>query len=268
MNTRQIKTICFVFIFCSLPFSIFSQETQYTSGTFSGKGSILSYAKNVWAIQTNPALLAFCAPTGIGVSYITNYSISDMVCARINACTQMKQISCGTSLLHYGNLHFSESYFSTCFSRKINSHNAIGIKFNILSQKQEEYGTSRFIFPELSYYGEFEKTLFGISIVNPLQIVNRNKYIHSTFAIQGEYKVSKLISIGGNAQLEDNKMEVAIGSGFTVNRFVKTTITYRNTESPVTFAIQIPLHNFVCEYETSINFYLGFSHMISFFYSL
>ena len=50
---------------------------------FAGENCILATETNVWAVQTNPALLAYCGQAEVGAAYCTNYLATDMVCTRV-----------------------------------------------------------------------------------------------------------------------------------------------------------------------------------------
>ncbi len=268
MITKQIKTICFVFVCCNSFLTSFCQESIFSSGLFAGENCSLSLSKNVWAIQTNPAILAFSEQNECGVAYSTNFNVTNMVCSRINACTKMKQVSTAASIVFFGNSHFQESQFNICLARKLNKHNALSLKFNGTRTKNKEFKNSTHVFPEIGYAGESEKMLYGIHIINPLQINSKKKDFHSVFKINCEYSVTPTISVASSIIHSDWATTFALGAIYNYNNKFRCTLTYRNSQNPISLEVVIPFKQFVCDYETTLNYYLGFSHTIAFRYML
>lgn len=266
MNTRQINFICFVFVFCSSFLPSFSQEAQFSSGFFSGEGCNFASSRNVWAIQTNPALLANIQQTEVGAAYSTNFYMTNTLCSRINACTQLKQNVIGTSVVYFGNSHFRDSYFDFCIARKLNTHNALGIKLDIQQVFQDEYGHSYHILPEFAYYGENGKLSYGMHIINPLHLFKSNNQT-SVFKACCNYQASQDFSLGCSFN-QSTSMNIAVNATYNVKNIISCSLTYCTGNVPFALNFQMPIGNFICDYETEIHYYLGFSHTISFIYIL
>ncbi len=264
MSTKRIRTFCFIFVFCHSYISSFSQDLGFSSGFFSGDCCDFVHTKNLWAIQVNPAQLAYCNETEIGVAYNTNFLLTDMVCTRVNAITQMKQLNLGASMVVFGNSHYRESYYQLCASRKINNHNALSVKFNILNLHQDEYGNTLWLIPEVAYYGELKQLSYGVHIVNPFRFVSANNVL-SVCKIQSGYAITNAVSITACLiKIGDFEPYLTLGGTYCFLEKYMCTIAYRNHSNPLNFSIQIPIRQCVVEYESNVNFYLGLSHTISF----
>lgn len=264
MSTKRIRTFCFIFVFSFSALSGFSQDLEFSSGIFSGDCGDFVHTKNVWAIQVNPAQLAYCDKTEIGVAYNTNFSVTDMVCTRVNAVTQMKQLAMGTSMVVFGNSHYRESYYQLCISRKLNEHNALSVKFNVLNQHQDEYGNILNVFSEVAYYGEMKHLLYGVHCINPFRLVSSNDAL-SIYKIQSGYAITNAVSVTACfIKVGDNEPYLMLGGTYCIKEKYRCSIAYRNSGNPLSFSMQIPIRRCVLEYETNLNFYLGLSHTISF----
>lgn len=264
MSTRRIRTFCFIFV-CFFSFlSSFSQDLRFSSGIFSGDCGDFVHAKNVWAIQVNPAQLAYCNETEIGVAYNTNFSLTDMVCTRVNASTQMKQLALGTSMVVFGNSHYRESYYQLCISRKLNNHNALSVKFNLSNLYQDEYGNNLNVYSEVAYFGEKNHISYGVHCINPFRLVASNDVL-SIYKIQGGYAITNAVSVTAClVKIGDYEPYLTIGGTYCFKEKYMCTIAYRNTNNPLNFSVQIPIRCCILEYDTNMNFYLGLSHTICF----
>lgn len=264
MSTKRIRTFCFIFVFCNSCISSFSQDLGFSSGVFSGDCGDFVHTKNVWAIQVNPAQLAYCNETELGVAYNTNFLLTNMVCTRVNAITQMKQLSLGASMVVFGNSHYQELYCQLCTSRKINNHNALSVKFNVVNQHQDEYGNTLSLLPEVAYFGELKQLSYGVHIINPFRFVSTNDAL-SVYKIQSGYAITTAVSVTACiVKIGDYEPFLTLGGTYCFHEKYMCTIAYRNLSNPLEFSIQIPIHQCVVEYETNVNFYLGLSHTISF----
>lgn len=264
MNTRRIRNHCFIFVFCFSYISSFSQDLKFSSGIFAGDCCDFVHTKNVWAIQINPAQLAYCNEREIGVAYNTNFLLTDMVCSRVNAITQVKQLSVGTSIVVYGNSHYRESYYQLCVSRKLNTHNALSVKFNVLNRHQDEYGTTLRVFPEIAYLGEQHQLSYGVHIINPFHFFASNDE-SSMYKLQCGYIITSAVSVTACLiKIDDYKPYMTIGGTYCFIGKYACTLAYRNSQNPLSFSVQIPIRQCVIEYETNTNFYLGLSHTIGF----
>lgn len=261
MTTRRIRTICFVFVCCNSIFSSFCQESNFSSGMFAGENCILATDTNVWAVQTNPALLAYCGQTEVGAAYSTNYLATDMVCSRINACTRMKQLTTAVSATIFGNTHFRESCFSGSIARKLNFYNALAVKSTITRQFQEEYTPKLSVYPEFAYFGEQKKLSYGIHIVNPLRLFRQSSRAIFVTKLIVNYRINDIVYCSGMfSQKTDVAPTVSLGIGAKPSKYLQAGISYSTHETPVTLLLQIPLERIQCYYETAYNYYLGMTH--------
>lgn len=265
MTTRRIRTICFVFVCCNSIFSSFCQESKFSSGMFAGENCILATETNIWAVQTNPALLAYCGQAEVGAAYCTNYLATDMVCSRVNACTRMKQLTTAISTTVFGNTHFRESCLSGCIARKLNAYNALAVKFTLTRQFQEEYAPNLSVIPELAYFGKQKKLSYGIHIVNPLRLFRQSSDAISVTKLIANYHINDIVYCSGMIlQKTDVAPTVSIGVGAKLHKHLQTGISYSSHETPITLLLQIPFGKIRCYYETSYNYYLGMNHSVGF----
>ena len=265
MNTKQIKTICFVFVLCSSFSKSFSQESKFSSGFFAGENCTLTDTCSVWAMQTNPALLPFGNNTECGVAYSTNYMATDLVCTRVNACTKMKQLSTAVSATIFGNTHFRESFLSGSIARKLNTYNALAIKFTVTRQYQEVYTHKISVYPEFSYCSVHKKLSYGIHIVNPLHFFRQSSETLSSTKMLMHYRINNLVAVSGMfLQQTDYPPMVSVGVAAKLPRHLQAGISYSTQETPITLLLQIPLWRVQCYYETAYNYYLGMNHTIGF----
>ena len=265
MTTRRIRTICFVFVCCNSIFSSFCQESKFSSGMFAGENCILATETNVWAVQTNPALLAYCGQAEVGAAYCTNYLATDMVCSRVNACTRMKQLTTAVSTTVFGNTHFRESCLSGCIARKLNADNALAVKFTLTRQMQEEYAPKLSVIPELAYFGEQKKLSYGIHIVNPLRLFRQSSNAISITKLLLNYQINDVVYCSGMfLQKTDISPIISIGVGAKLHKHLQAGLSYSTHETPITLLLQIPLGRMQCYYETSYNYYLGMNHSVGF----
>ncbi len=222
----------------------------------------------MWAIKANPAILPFMEQSEIGVDYCTNYSIANILCSSINACTKGNYLSWGLGYSIFGNNYFRISNYKLCAARKLNEHNSLGISFNIERTFQETYKATYLIFPEISYFGKFEKFSYGVHVVNPLQIFSsKENQGESLFKTTATYQITDASDIGILlSQDTEGNQTFAIASSYSIQNKYRFGLAYSTAETPIIVTIQIPLSTFLINYETSCNHYLGFSHTFSLLY--
>lgn len=265
MTTRRIRTICFVFVCCNSIFSSFCQESKFSSGIFAGENCILATDTNIWAVQTNPALLAYCERTEFGVAYCTNYLATDMVCSRVNACTRMKQLTIASSVIIFGNTHFRHSYFCGSISRKLNQHNSLAIKLSCNRMFQEEFSPTFSVFPEIAYHGIQEKLTYGIHLINALQIFNSSANNIACTKLYVSYRINDIANCSGMIMKKDDMSPtLSLSVSLKIHNDILAGISYSTNESPVSILIRFPLWHINCHYETSYNYYLGMNHSTGF----
>ena len=232
---------------------------------FAGENCILVTDTTVWAVQTNPALLAYCERTEVGATYTTNYLATDMVCSRVNACTKMKQLTTAVSATMFGNTHFRESYFSGSVARKLNTYNALAVKFTITRQFQEEYAPKLSVIPEFAYFGEQKKLSYGIHIINPLRLFRQSKNSISSTKLLFNYRINDVVYWSGMfLKKTDLTPTLSIGIGAKLYKHLQAGISYSTHETPITLLLQIPFGRIQCYYETAYNYYLGMNHSVGF----
>lgn len=269
MNSKRINLICFVFvIFCSFKTS-YCQEFRHTSGLYSGCAANTAITeKHIWAIKANPAILPFMEHSEIGVNYCTNYKISDIMCSSINACTKGDFLSFGMSYSIFGNKYYRVSNYTLCTARKLNKNNALGISCDIERTFQEIYKATYLVFPELAYFGRFEKLSYGIHVVNPFRIISsKKKQGVSLFKTTATYQITKDSDLGILlSQDTEGNQTFAIATSYSIKNKYRFGLAYSTAETPIIVTVQIPISSFIMNYETSCNQYLGFSHTFSLLY--
>lgn len=222
---------------------------------------------HIWAVQCNPASLPELKSSEVGVAYSTNYNAMNMVCSRINAGTTWNTLAYGMSYAIIGNSHFRESDYKLCIAHKLNENNNIAISGNVTRIFQDEYNPSYTISPELAYWGKQKHLTYGLHIVNPLQLFKKNVNKPPLFKISSCYAITNVLQASCLITSTDKyQQQFAIGVCYKlVNKYLFD-ITFCNNENPIQISIQMPINQFICNYETIYNHYLGFSHTISFIY--
>lgn len=242
---------------------------QYSSGIFSGDGCSVVSAGNVWSIQANPAMIAFNEQSIAGVAYCTNFDITNMICTRINACTSIKHLGLGSTLLYYGNQHYHNGTLGFCLSRKINQRNALSITFDANKCYNELYKSTLNIYPELAYYGTQDNLSYGLHIINPFGILGTKKDSESIFKIGCNYQINKLFSFASSVQYNSNTgTTFSIATRYNYKDKIVSCLSYQNSQNPIALSFQLPVGNLTCYYETILNLYLGLSHTIMFSFTL
>ena len=267
MNTRRIKTLGFVFVIYSVFNPVFSQEAQFSTGLFSGEHCSILTSENVFSIQTNPARIANCDQTEIGVAYSTSYYTTNTLCSRINACTPLKQNVIGTSLVVFGNSHFRETHYDLCIARNIFQHYALSVKFDIQQTYQDEYGRTYSILPELAFFGGENKIFYGIHLINPLQIrTNATKNVTISKIQAGYYINKEFCCIAQLQQRTINTFMFSFGLQYNIQEKITVALQYDNHEQPINIMITIPYRKIRCYLETNFNYFLGITNCIAFEY--
>lgn len=265
MNTKRINVVCFVFVFGSLFNSVFSQESRFSTGFFSGDLCGMLSTSSVFSIQSNPATLVSCEQTEIGTAYSTNYYTTNMLCSRINACTPVKQNTIGTSVIVFGNAHFRETYYDFCIARRITSHHSVGMKCDIQQEFQDEYSRSFSVFPEFAFFGEQKRLLYGIHLINPLQLRTKSTKHETISKLQAGYKINKELScLTQLQQTSINKFTFSLELQYNLQEKITIDVQYDNQEQPINLMITLPYKRFRCFVETTFNYYLGITNCVAF----
>lgn len=262
MNTRQINfLICSVFVCCSYLES-FSQEFRHTSGLFSGSAAnTASTETHIWAMQSNPAMLPYLGHTEIGVAYSTNYSATDITCARINAGAKGNTFSYGLSTEIFGNTHYRESNYSFSLARTLFKSNSFALCFDVTKRFQEELHSKYYVYPELAYYAKTGKISLGIHTINPTSLLKRNSDITSVLKLRTTYNIIDPVQIAFlYAQTNNGVQYVSFGASYSIQDKILCTISYTNNESPIQIAVQFPVWKCLLTYEAQYHFYLGLCH--------
>jgi len=222
----------------------------------------------MWAIKANPAMLPFMEQSEIGVDYCTNYSIANIMCSSINACAKGDFLSWGMAYSIFGNNYFRISNYKLCAARKLNSNNALGISFNVERTFQETYKATYLIFPEIAYFGNFEKLSYGVHVINPFQIISsKENHGVALFKTTATYQITDASDIGILlSQDTEGNQTFAIATSYSIQNKYRFGLAYSTSETPLTITIQLPIRALLINYETSCNHYLGFSHTFSFLY--
>lgn len=265
MNTKQIKLICSVFVCCSFLDS-FSQEFRHTSGLFSGCAANTAPTEtHISSMQSNPAMLPYMEHTEFGVAYCTNYSVTDITCARINAGTKGNTYSYGLSTSIFGNSHFRESNYSFALARTLYKNNSFSLCFDLTRRFQEEYKAKHYIYPELAYYNKSGKLTFGIHTINPIALLKRNSDIISMLKLRGTYTIIEPVQVAFlYAQTNNGVQYVSLGASYSIQDKILCSISYTNNETPLQVAVQIPFWKCLFTYEAQYHFYLGLCHTTEF----
>lgn len=263
MITRQIKHLCLVFVFFYITYSSLAQETRFSSGFFAGDVCSATPQISIWAFQENPARLAFLKCSEIGIAHTTNFTTANMLCTRINACTQMRHNTIASSIITYGNMLYRESYIQLCLAREIYDNHSISIKLNMANCHQKDHKSIYSLIPEIAFAGSFDKFSYGIQTTNPIGICKQSKYIESRYKISGSYFVTEdiLVSLGICISDYDNTI-FAISVGHTIIKWLEWNLTYQTSKNPFVLGLSIPLRGISLQYETIVNYYLGLSHTI------
>ena len=136
---------------------------------------------------------------------------------------------------------------------------------DIQQEFQDEYGRSFSVFPEFAFFGEQKRLLYGIHLINPLQLRTKSTKHETISKLQAGYKITKELScITQLQQTSINKFTFSFGLQYNLQGKITINVQYDNQEQPINLMIMLPYKRFRCFVETAFNYYLGITNCVAF----
>jgi len=171
----------------------------------------------------------------------------------------------------FGNSNLNIFHTKMVLAKKINEKSSLGISCNYysFSQISSEY-LQNFLTPEIAFYSKpVDYFSYGIHIINPVTMFQKNTTSTSIYRIGGNYTGIKNFTISSFLQkVEHESFQYYGGVEYFVNNILGLQCNISNTNQPFACGICYKFSKFESVYSAEIHTFLGVSHTISFLYKM
>ncbi|MDR0940616.1 MAG: hypothetical protein LBM68_00145 [Bacteroidales bacterium] len=247
--------------------SFAQQENHFLALPSAAKSYAALCDTTVWAVQNNPAALAFSPRVSAGIAHKNHYSIKGLNSFQANVAGNTPFAAIGTSFQLFGNEFYQIGSASLQLAKQIGEQCAIAIGGTVFFAYKElqEYTEKPTIAPDIAFLGRTKhKFSYAFHIVNPLPNRNSKVYNKSTYKIGGAYSGIKHLNVSTMLQkTETEPLSIHAGVEYSLFNILVTQIGFSNSSAPVSFGIDAYLKNIrfgiACEFHS----YLGISNLLS-----
>ncbi|MDR1762036.1 MAG: hypothetical protein LBR55_06260, partial [Bacteroidales bacterium] len=120
-----------VFYFCNAASSFAQQNHSFLALASAGKSYAAMNDTSVWAVQNNPAALAFAPAIAVGFAHKNCYFIKDLHSLQANVAGNTKFAAAGISYQFFGNEFYQIGTASVKLAKQIGEKFAIAVGSNI-----------------------------------------------------------------------------------------------------------------------------------------
>lgn len=222
---------------------------------------------NVWAVQNNPAALAFSPRISAGFAHKNHYTVKGLNSLQANIAGNTTFAAIGASYQLFGNEFYQIGTASIKLAKQIGEQFAIAIGSNVFFAYKElkEYRNKPQIAPDIAFLGRTKnKFYYSFHIVNPLPNRNSSLYNKSTYKIGGAYSGIARLDISTLLQkTETEPLTIHAGVEYNVFSILVAQVGFSNSYTPISFGIDAHIKNIrlgtACEFHS----YLGISNILS-----
>lgn len=266
MNWLRFCIALKIYICCSV--FCFSQQNLHLSALAStAKSHAAMSDTNVWAVQNNPAALAFSPRISAGFAHKNHYSLKGVNSLQANIAGNTPFIAIGGSYQLFGNEFYKIGTASIQCARKIGKQMAIAIGGNIFfaHKEFEEFTNKPIIAPNIAFLGRTKnKFSYAFHIVNPFPNRNSNIYNKSAFKIGGAYSSITNLSISTLLQkIENEALSIHAGVEYNIFNTLVAQIGFSNNYTPISFGVDVRLKTIRLGVACEFHSHLGTSNILS-----
>lgn len=202
------KTLLFI-AFIALSFSLFSNDfINPIGGRAAAMGGSSVAARGLWAMQNNPAGMAYLDKTSLGLYYENRWFLPETAYKSAAVAVPVKIGCLGLSFNQFGSSKYSENKFGLAYAKDFGPYLQIGLQLDyLLLNIGEKYGKQSAVTFELGLQSQVtEKIRLGTYIFNPVsftlkQTINQEK-LPVVFRFGLAYQFTKDFS--GQCEIEKN----------------------------------------------------------------
>jgi hypothetical protein len=272
---KPLKVSLQIVLFLFLVFkahTVRAQQNVHVSALPSAAKSFAAMSDtNVWAVQNNPAALAFAPRFAAGFAHKNYYSLKEVNALQANAAYNAKFLALGAAYSLFGNEFYRVGVASVKLARQLGDFFAIAIGGSMLTayKEMEEY-SSTVITPDVAFLGRTKaKFSYAFHVVNPFPRRNSTLYNKSTYKIGAAYAGIRNLNVQGMLQKTETEYLTAhLGLEYTAFRVLALHMGFSNSNTPFSFGIDAIVKQFrmgaACEFHS----YMGISTVLALAVSL
>ena len=265
---KQVRFIFLIFFFSSpLGKGLFAQQNySFLALPSAAKSYAAMTDTNLWAVQNNPAALAFAPRVSAGFAHKNFYSIKGLNMLQANVVGNTRFAAIGASYQLFGNEFYQIGTASVKLAKQIGERFSFAIGGNIFFayKEMEEYSKPT-IAPDISFLGRTKnKFSYAFHIVNPLPNRNSSLYNKSTYKAGGAYGGITDLTISAMVQkTETEPVSIHAGVEYNVLNILTAQVGFSNRYTPVSFGIDASIKNIRLGIACEFHSYMGISNIFS-----
>jgi len=220
----------------------------------------------VWAVQNNPAALAFAPSVSAGFAHKNHYSVKGLNSMQASAAGNAKFLAIGGSYQFFGNEFYQIGAASLKLAKQIGEQFAFAIGGTVFfAHKEMEEYCKPAVAPDIAFLGRTKsKFSYAFHIVNPLPNRESSLYNKSTYKIGGAYSGIADLNISAMLQkTETEPVSIHAGAEYCVFNILTAQIGFSNSYTPISFGINARIKNICLGAACEFHSYIGISNILS-----
>ncbi|MCL2327042.1 MAG: hypothetical protein FWC39_00870 [Bacteroidetes bacterium] len=269
---KKSKLIFLILLFSSplgrLGGALFAQQNHsFLALPSAAKSYAAMTDTNLWAVQNNPAALAFAPRINAGFAHKNYYSIKGLNMLQANVVGNTTFAAIGGSYQLFGNEFYQIGAASVKLAKQLGERFAFAIGGTVFFayKEMEEYSEKPTIAPDIAFLGRTKnKFSYAFHIINPLPNRNSSLYNKSTYKIGGAYNGITNLNISTLLQkTETEPISVHAGVEYSVFNILVAQVGFSNSYTPISFGIDARIKNIRLGVACEFHSYIGISNILS-----
>ncbi len=267
MKNLQLFFLFFSSIWGTSEIVFAQQNHHFLSLPSAAKSYAAMTDTNLWAVQNNPAAMAFAPQISAGIAHKNLYSVKGLNMFQANIVGNTTFASIGSYFQIFGNEFYQIGTASVKLAKQLGEQYALAIGGTAFFayKEMEEYAKKPVIIPDIAFLGRTKsKFSYAFHIVNPLPDRNSNLLNKSTYKVGGAY--AGISNVNASAMLQKTESEsltAHVGVEYTVFNILVAQLGLSNSGTPISFGIDAMAKNIRLGVACEFHSYLGISNILS-----
>jgi len=238
-----------------------------------GVGGSSLFWTDHWAVDNNPAAMAFIKDWGAGVAYENRFQLNELSYRSAVLAKEVNKGAFGVSVNQFGYTAFLEERIGLSYGQKLSDYLSLGIQMNYRSTKLGEgYGSQNALSGNVGLLARInDELLMAAYVVNPNR-AKRSRETAETYPtlikLGAAYQFSKKVDLLSEFEKDiDREGKIIIGVEYRATDIFHLRAGYGSNPALSTFGFGLRLQNFQIDFASTFDSRLGFSPQVSISYT-
>ncbi len=241
-----------------------------TNNSWSNISNALN-TQNAWAMYSNPAALVYASPLSIGVACKQMYGLTDLINSTLCVGGLYSFGAIGSTVTMFSNNYIQSYLISFHYAKQIFTKASVSVSGIYSCSQSEEFNSNcNSIIPQISAtYKPYNELLLGFTIVQPIYYrLKQTKYFEEFECAASYLGIPNVVVTIATKKSYNDFLITTVGVDYTVHTKLVFSASVANQYRPLSLGIGYRISRCKFQYATSVHSFLGFSHTVSFLYSL